>query len=164
MSTTFTADTKISQPKWDLKRETSEVYDWQFQNFAALSLESSLMANCPTKSKYSVLDKTWTYPSNVSKIMLYRDKEKLCGMLVYGNNNPVRKAALQATRSADHPLGVIHLALGCLAPTHTSQRTSLLRSTWKIRFSKLDSSVARNITPKSPRSFRTSRAHFPKKN
>jgi hypothetical protein len=55
----------------------------------------ALMANCPTKSEYSALDKTSTDPAIVLKIKLYRDNRKLCGMFVYGNNNAVGKAALK---------------------------------------------------------------------
>ena len=123
MSTTFTADTKISPPKWDGKRETFDVYDWQFRNFAAISslsdaLEPSLMANCPTKTEYSALDKLSTDPAVLVKIKIYRDNEKLCGMFVYGNNSAVRKAALKSTASADYPLGLIHMALDRLADSY----------------------------------------------
>ena len=123
MSTAFTADTKISPPKWDGKRETFDVYDWQFRNFAALSslsdaLEPSIMANCPTKTEYSALDKLSTDPAVLAKIKIYRDNEKLCGMFVYGNNSAVGKAALKATSSADFPLGLIHVALDRLADSY----------------------------------------------
>jgi len=107
MSTTFTADTKISPHKWDGKGETFDIYDWQFQNFAALSsigdaLESSLMANCSTKSQYSALDKTSTDPA--TRIKIY--------------NSAVGKAALKATASADYPIGLIHVALDCLVDSY----------------------------------------------
>ena len=140
---TLSMDTKVAMPQWNGERKDFSVYDWQFRNFAAMSsltdaLDATLMANCPTKSEYMALDKTSTDPTVVSKIKLWKDNEKLCGIFVCGNNSAVGKAAIQATVSTDFPLGKIHLALEGLQksylPDDTTAEIDMELAVSRVRF------------------------------
>ncbi len=81
-------DNSLSKiPYWDGKSESFGVYVSKIEVYAEFmgvgdALDPVLMANCPTKSEFVVLDVT--NPTNGPLVELYKANKKLCAIIVLG--------------------------------------------------------------------------------
>ena len=69
-------------------------------------LDPVLMANCPTKSEFVVIDVM--NPTNVPLVELYKANKKLCAIITLGQGKSHGIAQLGKAKSNDYPNGLAH--------------------------------------------------------
>ena len=69
-------------------------------------MDPVLMANCPTKSEFAVLDVT--NPTNGPLVELYKANKKLCAIIALGQGKSHGIALLGKTKSSEFPNGLAH--------------------------------------------------------
>ena len=105
-------DNSLSKiPYWDGKSESFGVYFSKIDAYVEFmgvgdALDPVLMANCPTKSEFAVLDVT--NPTNGPLVELYKDNKKLCAIIALGQGKSHGIALLGKTKSDDFPNGLAH--------------------------------------------------------
>ena len=70
------------------------------------ALDPMMMANCPTKSEFTVLD--LTNPTNGPLVELYKANKKLCAIIALGQGKSHGIALLGKMKSDDFPNGLAH--------------------------------------------------------
>jgi hypothetical protein len=106
------SDNSLSKiPYWDGKAESFGVYVSKIEAYAEFmgvgdALDPVLMANCPTKSEFAVLDVT--DPANAILIELYKANKKLCAIIALGQGKSHGIALLGKTKSDDFPNGLAY--------------------------------------------------------
>ena len=104
------SDNSLSKiPYWDGKAESFSVYINKIEAYAEFmgvgdALDPVLMANCPTKSEFAVLDVT--NPTNGPLVELYKANKKLCAIIALGQGKSHGIALLGKTKSEDYPNGL----------------------------------------------------------
>ena len=82
------AENSLSKiPYWDGKAENFGVYVSKIEAYAEFmgvgdALDPVMMANCPTKSEFAVIDQT--NPANTPLVELYKANKKLCAIIALG--------------------------------------------------------------------------------
>ena len=113
----------VTIPKWNGKPETFPRYAEQIEVLALYYdlgkvMIKTEMSACPTKSVYNGLDKTSTDPNVIQQIKLYKGNNRLCAIFVLGQQSNLGLAAMKATKSIDHPQGVLWKAMEKLKTRH----------------------------------------------
>jgi hypothetical protein len=98
-------------PYWDGKSESFGVYIIKIEAYAEFmgvggALDPVLMANCPNKSEFPVIDAT--NPINGPLVELYKANKKLCTIIALGQGKSHGIALLGKTKSEDYPNGLAH--------------------------------------------------------
>ncbi len=103
-------DNSLSKiPYWDGKAEDFGVYVSEIEAYAEFlgigdALDPMLMANCPTRLEFTVIDVT--VPANLPLVELYKANKKLCTIIVLGQGKSHGIALLGKTKSKDYPNGL----------------------------------------------------------
>ena len=102
-------DNSLSKiPYWDGKAESFGVYVSKIEAYAKFvgvgdALDPVLMANCPTKFKFVVID--ITNPTNMPLVELHKANKKLCAIIALGQDKSHGIALLGKTKGEDYPNG-----------------------------------------------------------
>jgi hypothetical protein len=105
-------DNSLSKiPCWDGKVESFGVNVSNIEAYAEFvgvgdALDPVLMANCPTKLEFAVIDVT--NPTNVPLVELYKANKKLCTIIALGQGKSHGIALLGMTKSEDYPNGLAY--------------------------------------------------------
>ena len=100
-------DNSLSKiPYWDGKTESFGVYASKIEAYAKFvgvrdTLDPVLMANCPTKSEFAVIDVT--NPTNMPLVELYKANKKLCAIIALGQGKSHGIALLRKMKSDNYP-------------------------------------------------------------
>ena len=103
-------DNSLSKiPYWDSKAESFSVYISKIEAYAEFlgigdALDPVLMANCPTQSKFVVIDVM--VPANLPLVELYKANKKLCAIIVLGQENSHGMALLGKAKCDNYPNGL----------------------------------------------------------
>jgi hypothetical protein len=76
------------------------------------------MANCPTQSKYNLLDQTSANPTVQNKIKIWKANDILAGYFLLCQDGTTRVDAIKETMSDEFPMGRLYLALKKLNPVY----------------------------------------------
>ena len=99
-------DNSLSKiPYWDGKAESFGVYISKIKAYAKFmgigdALDPVMMANCPTKSEFTIINVT--NPTNVPLVELYKANKKLCAIIALGHGKSHGIALFGKTRSKDY--------------------------------------------------------------
>ncbi len=105
-------DNSLSKiPYWDGKSESFGVYVGKIEAHTEFmgvgdALDPVLMANCPTKLEFAVLDVL--DPANGPLVELYKANKKLCTIIALGQGKSHGIALLGKTKRDDFPNGLAH--------------------------------------------------------
>lgn len=98
-----------SIPKWD--GDASTYSRWQAKTEACAEMwdcadafDKVAMRNCPTKAEFDALDRNTDDGKKLAK--LYQANKRMCAVMVLGQDSEHGLAAIQKTKSDDHPHGL----------------------------------------------------------
>ena len=100
--------TKVTEiPKWDGKEQTFDLFKSKVESTAALrgigdALIETKMRDLPTLQQYTSLDEA----TNATRIQLYKNNQEMMAIMTLGQNSDHGMAAINKTKSADHPQGI----------------------------------------------------------
>ena len=105
----MTDDSLSKIPYWGSKAESFSVYISKIEVYAKFlgiedALDPVLMANCPTQSKFAVIDVR--IPENLPLVELYKANKKLCAIIVLGQGKSHGMALLGKTKCDNYPNGL----------------------------------------------------------
>ena len=94
---------------WDGKGESFGVYVRKIEAYAKFlgigdALDPVLMANCPTRSEFAVID--IRIPENLPLAELYKANKKLCAIIALGQGKSHGMALLGKTKCDNYPNGL----------------------------------------------------------
>jgi len=98
-------------PKWDGKDASFSRWSAKLTALAELhdcgdAFDKAEMRNCPTRSEYEAFDMTNLSDADKKKVKLYKANKKVCAMLILGQESDHGLAAIEKTKTSDHPHGV----------------------------------------------------------
>ena len=97
-----------SIPKWDGKAESYSRYKAKVEACAEMwdcadAFDAVAMRNCPTKAEYDAL--TESTEEEKKKAKLFKANRRMCAVMTLGQDSEHGLAAIQRTKSDDHPHG-----------------------------------------------------------
>ena len=100
------SENSLKIPKWDGKWETCPRYLVQVEALdeyyeCVEAMDETDMANCPTKSEYTVLD--LTIADGKVNAKLYKQNKRICAIMVIGQGSDHGLAVIQKMKTTDHP-------------------------------------------------------------
>ena len=87
-------------PRYIAKIEALAVYQ-QCED----ALDEAVMANCPTKAAYNLINKAMTDDGKKEQLSLYRQNAKLVATIVLGQASDHGLAVVEKTKTTDNPSG-----------------------------------------------------------
>jgi hypothetical protein len=111
-----TSSTKVDIPHWVGTRDTYSTYSFKINALCSVlkfsdALNPTKMANCPTQSKYDLLDQNSANPVVQDKIKIWKANDILAGYFSLGQDGTTGVDAIKETMNDEYPMGCPFLTL-----------------------------------------------------